>query len=93
MTDEIIQKLWEAKDGLAKRFGYNVRMLAAELQKRQAASDRPVIDLAAPAPGARPGSSFASRGQMRLLSPWTVSRRIEALLRRGLHLTFGDAPR
>ena len=53
MTDEIIREVWRAKDRLAKKFGYDVRSLAAELRKREAESDRPVIDLAAQKKGPR----------------------------------------
>jgi DNA-binding XRE family transcriptional regulator len=46
MTDEIIQEVWQAKDRIAKQFGYDLDALASELQKRQRESGRRVVSLA-----------------------------------------------
>lgn len=45
MSDEIIREAWQAKDDLAKRFNYDIELLAVELRKRQRESERKVVNL------------------------------------------------
>jgi hypothetical protein len=45
MVDEIIKKVWQAKDQLAKEFNYDLDALAAELRRRQKQSKRKVVNL------------------------------------------------
>ena len=50
MTDEIIQEVRQTKDRIAKQFKYDIRALAAELQRQQQQSGRKVVNLAKEAP-------------------------------------------
>ena len=45
MTDEIIREVWQAKDSLAKKFGYDMDMLATELRRRQRQAGRRIVNL------------------------------------------------
>ena len=45
MMDEIIREVWQAKDSLAKKFGYDMDMLAAELRRRQRQAGRRIVNL------------------------------------------------
>jgi hypothetical protein len=45
MSDEVIRELWRVKEEIAKEFNYDVAALAADLNRRQEESGRPVVDL------------------------------------------------
>jgi hypothetical protein len=45
MTDEILQEVWKAKDGISAECGYDVKRLVRELRLKEAASTAHVIDL------------------------------------------------
>ncbi len=45
MKDEILDQVWRTKDALAKKYGYNVRTMAKELQQREKASKAGVVNL------------------------------------------------
>jgi hypothetical protein len=45
MSDEVIRELWRVKEEIAKEFNYDIAALAAELNRRQEESGRPVVDL------------------------------------------------
>ncbi len=45
MKDEIIEQVWRAKDALAKKYGYDVRAMAKDLQRREKMSKVPVVNL------------------------------------------------
>ena len=47
MHDEIIQELWEIKDGMAREYGHDLDAFVAHLQKRQRAAGEKVVDLRA----------------------------------------------
>jgi uncharacterized protein (UPF0335 family) len=39
MADEIIEELWEIKDGIAKEYGYDVKALVAYLKTKKSEED------------------------------------------------------
>jgi hypothetical protein len=45
MADEIIKELWEIKDGIAQKYGYDVDALVAHLRTRKREGDHQVVDL------------------------------------------------
>jgi hypothetical protein len=45
MKDEIIEEVWRAKDAVAKKYGYDVRVMGKALLERQKKSKAPVVDL------------------------------------------------
>ena len=45
MKDEILDQVWRTKDALAKKYGYNVRTMAKELQRREKAAEAEVVNL------------------------------------------------
>ena len=47
MHDEIIQELWEIKDGMAQEYGHDLDAFVAHLQSRQRTAGQRVIDLQA----------------------------------------------
>jgi hypothetical protein len=44
VSDEVIRELWRVKEEIAKEFNYDVAALAAQLNRRQEESGRPVVD-------------------------------------------------
>ena len=40
MSDEIIKELWRVKDEIAKRHGYSIKAIGAELMRRQKRRER-----------------------------------------------------
>jgi hypothetical protein len=47
MKDEVLERLWEIKDELAREANYDVQLLCRELKKRQTASRSQIVDRAA----------------------------------------------
>ena len=47
MSDEIIQELWEIKDGMAQEYGHDLDAFVAHLQSRQRTADQKIADLQA----------------------------------------------
>ena len=45
MKDEILDQVWRAKDALAKKYGYDVRAMAKDLQRLEKESKVPVVNL------------------------------------------------
>jgi hypothetical protein len=45
MSDAVIRELWRVKEEIAKEFNYDIAAMAAELNRRQEESGRPVVDL------------------------------------------------
>ncbi len=45
MADEIIKELWQIKDAIASKHGYDVDALVAHLRTRKRAGDHQVVDL------------------------------------------------
>ena len=44
MKDEILEQVWRAKDAVAKKYGYDVQVMAKALQQREKKSKIPVVD-------------------------------------------------
>lgn len=44
MKDEIIEQVWRAKDAIGKKYNYDVRKLAENLQKRERASGAVIVN-------------------------------------------------
>jgi hypothetical protein len=47
VTDDVIREVWQAKDAVAARYGYDVKRLAEHLRAEEKASDAVVVDLSA----------------------------------------------
>lgn len=47
MHDEIIQELWEIKDGMAQEYGHDLDAFVVHLQSRKRPADQRVVDLQA----------------------------------------------
>lgn len=47
MTDEIIEELWQIKDGIAREYGYDVDALVAHLKAQALSPGQRVVDLRA----------------------------------------------
>jgi len=45
MKDKILEQVWRTKDALAKKYGYNVRTMAKDLQQREKTSTAEVVNL------------------------------------------------
>jgi phosphate uptake regulator len=59
MKDEIIEQVWRIKDAIAKKYKYDVRALAKDLQKRERSSTAVIVNLH----DSRMGHSFGSAGR------------------------------
>ena len=44
MKDEIIEQVWRAKDAIGKKYNYDVRKLAENLQNRERASGAVIVN-------------------------------------------------
>ena len=44
MSDEIIKELWRVKDAIAKRHGYSIKAIGADLMRRQQRRENAVGD-------------------------------------------------
>ena len=47
MSDEIIVELWQIKDSIARKHGYDIEALVAHLQTKKRPEDQQVVDLSA----------------------------------------------
>ncbi len=45
MTDEIIKELWEIKDGIARKYDYNIDALIDHLKTNNQVKGRKIVDL------------------------------------------------
>ena len=45
MPDELIEELWQIKDGIAREHGYDVEAFVAHLRSRERMESRRVVDL------------------------------------------------
>ena len=45
MSDEIIKELWQIKDSIARRHGYDIEALVTHLQTKKRSEDQQVVDL------------------------------------------------
>jgi hypothetical protein len=59
MKDEIIEQVWRIKDAMAKKYKYDVRALAKDLQKRERSSTAVIVNLH----DSRMNHSFSSTGR------------------------------
>jgi len=59
MKDEIIEQVWRIKDAMAKKYHYDVRALAKDLQKRERSSTAVIVNLH----DSRMNHSFDSAGR------------------------------
>lgn len=59
MKDEIIEQVWRIKDAMAKKYKYDVRALAKDLQKRERSSTAVIVNLH----DSRLNHSFSSTGR------------------------------
>ena len=57
MPDELIEELWQIKDGIAREHGYDVDALVAHLRTRERMESRRVVDLRAAREAAEHGVS------------------------------------
>ena len=57
MPDELIEELWQIKDGIAREHGYDVDTLVAHLRTRERMGSRRVVDLRAAREAAEHGAS------------------------------------
>ena len=56
MPDELIEELWQIKDGIAREHGYDVDALVAHLRTRERMESRRVVDLRAAREAAEQGA-------------------------------------
>ena len=47
MSDEIIKELWQIKDSIARKHGYDIEALVAHLQSKERPAGQQVVDLRA----------------------------------------------
>ena len=47
MSDEIIEELWQIKDSIARKHGYDIEALVAYLQTKKRMEGQQVVDLSA----------------------------------------------
>ena len=62
MPDELIEELWQIKDGIAREHGYDVDTLVAHLRTRERMGSRRVVDLRAAREAAEHGASAKRAG-------------------------------